>query len=306
MGGSGGRYFPKRTDALQKRIERARQTAERQRLDSDVSKFLQDVLTTFNQRDAEKVQEYLGKIMEILGEGAQVEQFLFGGSVAKHTYVDGLSDVDALVILDRADLAGKSPEAVLKAFHKQLQDGVTYDIVQSVEKGKMAVTVTHQDGTEVQLLPALRVGGKVAIPDATRGEWKETNPKAFQRALSKANERLSHSLVPTIKLVKSIISGFSKQKRLTGYHVESLALDAAKGYRGARTGKALLVHVLESASKRVLRPIRDVTGQSRVVDSSLGRSNSPDRRLVADALASVARRLNAATSLDQWKAVIED
>ena len=304
MGGSGGGYFPSRPDRLHSLIEKARESAEQQRLDTDINGVLQDLLTTFNERDSEKIQEYLSKIKEILGKTIEVETFLFGGSVAKHTYVDGLSDVDALAILDREDLAGKSPGEVLNIFHKSLQDQLTYDKVKSVEKGRIAVTVVYRDSTEIQLLPAIRTSGKVFISSARAKEWNETNPKAFQRALTKANQRLNSALVPTIKLIKSINDGLPEQKRLIGCHIESLALEAAKGYRGAKTVKALLTHTLDHASKRVFSPIRDVTAQSRIVDSYLGKAKSPKRRVVADALAGIVRKLDAATSADQWKTIV--
>jgi len=305
MGGGGGSYFPRAKTDLKKLIQDSKNDADRERLDSDLNKLLRELLASY-ERDPEKIQERLDKIADILKDEANMEKFLFGGSVAKHTYVDGLSDVDALVILDREDLVGKSPTEVLNVFHKSLQDRLTYDKVKSVEKGTMAVTVVYRDGMEIQLLPAIRTGVKVIIPSAGAKEWKETNLKAFQKALTRANERMSSSLVPTIKLVKSLNDGLPEQKRLTGYHIESLGVEAVKGYRGSKTSKALLMHILDRASKRVLSPIQDVTAQSRIVDSYLGRANSVKRRVVADALVSIARKLNAAKTIDQWKAILED
>src|SRR5947209_2988531 len=190
-GGGGGGYFPSNPDRLQRLIEEARGTEAQQRLDSKVNELLQNALATFNSRNAEKVQEHLGKVERVIGDEFEMEQFLFGGSVAKHTYVDGLSDIDALVILNRADLVGKSPREVLKTFHESLSDRLTYEEISSVEKGKMSVTITYRDGTAIQLLPAIRTGGKVAIPSANANEWNESNPKAFQKELTKANERLN-------------------------------------------------------------------------------------------------------------------
>ncbi|MGO9118865.1 MAG: CBASS oligonucleotide cyclase [Desulfomonilaceae bacterium] len=302
-GGSGG-YFPSRPSELHKLIDKARATAEQQQLESEVNKLLQDLLTTFNQRDAEKIQEYLKAVEEVLSGSVEMEQFLFGGSVARHTYVDGLSDIDALVILNRKELSGQSPQQVLGHFCGRLKNKLTSDSVNSVEKGTLAVTVNYGDGTQLQLLPAVRLGTRVEIPTRDGKGWKETNPKAFQRALTRANKRLDLSLVPTIKLVKSIVSGFPEQKRLSGYHLEALAIDAVKGYRGQKTPKALLVHVLEHASKRVLSPIQDVSGQSRIVDSYLGVKNSVERQVAADALASVSRQLRAAKTIDQWKVIL--
>ena len=305
MGGSGGGYFPRAKPDLERLIQESKREADRERLDSDVNQLLREVLATF-ERDPEQVQKHLEEVGEILKDEADMESFLFGGSVAKHTYVDGLSDVDALVILKREDLAGKSPQAVLNAFHRSLQDRLTYDSIESIERGTLAVTITFRDGMKIQLLPALRAGGKVIIPDSGAKAWKETDPRAFKKALTRANERVNNSLIPTIKIMKSINDGFPRQRRLEGYHIEALALEGVKGYRGPATVKALLLHIFEAASKRVLHPINDVTGQSRVLDPYLGKANSTERRIAAESLAGVARKLSAASAVDQWKAILQD
>lgn len=304
-GGSGGGYFPKKPQDLHDLIESQRM-AEQQRIDSEVNQVLQDMLATLNQRDADKIQGYLKEIQEVLGEAVEIEQLLYGGSVAKHTYVDGLSDVDALVALDAANMEAKDPKGLLDDFCKMLSSRLHSDKVESVEKGRMAVTVTYSDGTEIQLLPALRSGNKIQIPTSGGKGWKETDPKSFQSALTGQNQKLNNALVPAIKLMKSINAGLPEKKQLTGYHIESLALEAAKGYQGRKTVKSVLLHVLEASSKRVMSPIQDVTGQSRTVDSYLGKAESKERLIRANALAGVARRLNAATTAEQWKQILED
>jgi hypothetical protein len=306
MGGSGGGGFiPPTSEVLQRKIEKARKE-ERERLEGDVNRFLQNLISKLSDRDAEATQQKLSEIAEKIADVAEIEQILFGGSVAKHTYVDGLSDVDALVISDEPNLKGKSPQAMINALHKTLNDNLTRDKAQSIEKGKLAVTIRYRDGSEIQLLPAMRSGTKVYIADASGTGWKETMPRVFQRTLSRSNERFNQSLIPAIKLMKSIIADFPKQKQITGYHVESLAVDAVRSYTGPKTPRALLVHLLGHASNRVLRPIQDVTGQSRIVDSDLGRAESPKRRNISQALAGVKRRLEAATSVAQWKALFEE
>ena len=304
-GGGGGGYFPSNPERLKRLIQDARGTEAQQKLDSEVNELLQDSLATFNERNAEKVQDHLEKIALILGKEFELDQFRFGGSVAKHTYVDGLSDIDALVILGKKDIAGESPKEVLDSFHDLLSKRLTSDDVADVEKGRMAVTVTYRDGTEIQLLPTLRFGSRVAIPNASKNDWKETNPKAFQKELTRVNERLNGRLVPSIKLVKSIVANLPEQQRLSGYHTEALCLESMAGYRGASSVKDLVLHALDYSAKRVLRPVGDVTGQSRAIDSDLGKANSIERRVVADALAGVARRLNAATTVEEWKRMLD-
>ena len=164
-GGGGGRYPGPTSVALQRKIDLARER-ERQRLDADVNELLQKLLVRFNDRDTEAISDHLASIEGILGDVAEIETILLGGSVGKHTAVSGLSDVDALIILDRADLAGKSAQSMLDSFKKILNQSLPRSEVESVEKGRLAVTVTYHDGTEIQLLPALRSGQTISIASA--------------------------------------------------------------------------------------------------------------------------------------------
>ena len=301
-GGGGGGYIPPSSEVLQKKIEKARQE-EQLRLDADVNELLQRQLTIYNDRDIEQTQARLDKIADLLGDEMEVENFLFGGSVAKHTYVDGLSDIDALVVLDRSDTRGLSADKVLNDFHEKLSTSLSRRDVTSIDKGKLAVTIRYKDNSEIQLLPAVRSGKLVKIPDSSGTGWNKTDPRIFQQKLTRQNERLNGALVPTIKLVKSLISDLPKQQQLTGYHIEALALDAAKSYRGPMTPKAMLFHVLDHAATRSRTPISDISGQSRNVDGYLGKSNSAQRKLASQAIAGIKRRLDAATSVAQWKAM---
>ncbi len=304
MGGGGGGYIPPASSELQRKIEAA-QKAERERLGEEVNKYLGNLLAKFNDRDVDRTQERLKAVSQTLSEGTEVETLLFGGSVAKHTYVDGLSDVDALVVLQKGGADDRSAKQVLDAFYRHLHDKLPRRDVDDIRKGTLAVTVSFRDGTELQLLPAIRTGSAVKIPDSQGKGWNRTNPKVFQRELSKQNARLNGALVPSIKLIKSLVADLPKQQRISGYHVEALAIDATRSYRGPKTTTAILSRVLTHASQRVRTPIQDVTGQSRVVDGYLGKADSSKRKLASQALSALARRLDSATSVTQWKGMFE-
>jgi len=304
-GGSGGpSYFPSRPVRMRRLLEDTVEDTEQKSLDVDVNEYLNKLLAKLNERNPDRVREYLDEIAGILGEEQEIDRFLFGGSVAKHTFVDGLSDVDALVVLNRANL-DQTPVEVLKAFFDSLDEALTRDKVRSVTVGRLAVTVTYTDDTEIQLLPAIRRGKEISIADSTGNDWKAVFPKAFQRELTRGNERLNNNLVPAIKMAKSILSDLPDEIRPTGYHVEALSVETTKGYRGPKTVKALLLHILTAASSRVLDPIADLTNQSRHVDVYLGKKNSDQRQKLSLSLAAVARRLNAAPDVDRWKEIIE-
>jgi len=303
-GGGGGRYS-RSTTSLEARLAQLR-ARERERLDQDISRLIAENLAKFNGRDRELTRERLDEIQEALGEHVQIDRILFGGSVAKHTEVDGISDVDALVILDRDDLRGASAQKVKEACLRAIQETLPQADVESIRLGQMAVTVAYRDGMEIQLVPAIRKGSTVAVPAASGGGWNETEPGAFRKQLTAANDRVGGNLVPAIKLFKAALSRFPPQKRLSGYHVETLAVDAAKNYAGSTAPKDLLVHLFEHASRRVLRPIQDRTGQSRTVDAYLGPAESAERRNVAMALDGMRRRLSSASTVAEWRAVLEE
>ena len=300
--GSGGRYRRPSSEELLRKVEEAHEQ-EQQRLDGDVNNLLQRLLARFNDRDIEAIQRRLAGIEQVLGEGVEVDRILYGGSVAKHTDIDGISDVDALVILRREELAGRSAQELLDYFYEALDRALSRSEVAAVSKGRLAVTVKYQDDSEIQLLPALRSRQSVLIAAADGQGWNDTKPKAFQLKLTVANTRLNRGLVPVIKLIKSIVSDFPSQKQLTGYHIEALSVEAAAGYRGPTTPKALLIHVLGFAAQRVLAPMKDRTGQSRTLDAYLGTANSIERRNISQALEGMKRRLEAATTVAQWGAV---
>ncbi len=271
-----------------------------------MNNYLQELLVKLNARDADLANARLDRISGILGEASAIEKVLLGGSVAKHTDVDGISDVDALVILNRRELQGKDPDEVKATFFAELHDRIPRSEVAEVREGRMAVTVSYKDGMDIQLLPALLSGSRVLLATSSGRDWAEINPKRFQSLLTEANHKLGLALVPSIKLLKSMNGDLPSQKRLTGYHIEALAVDAARHYDGPAVPREVLIHLCKHAAQRVLHPIVDVTGQARRLDEYLGPANSPQRRIVSLALSGIGRRLETAGSLGEWKAIFEN
>jgi hypothetical protein len=151
----------------------------------------------------------------------------------------------------------------------------------------------------------LKSGNKILINDPKNSGWNETSPKIFKKRLSGMNSKLNNMLVPTIKLVKSIISKLPEQKQPSGYHIENLALQVFANYKGSFSYRSMIQHFFNNAGSEVLKSISDITKQSRKVDSYLGSSNSVERKIIADGFASISRKLNAAYTLDQWKKMCE-
>jgi hypothetical protein len=310
MGGSGGGggYFggPIDPDKLRQEVEEAVDQTERQKRDIAISALLTDLLSAFNSRDYDRTSKHMSEIESALGEEVDgMETLLFGGSVAKHTYVDGLSDIDSLVIIDREEIESSSPAELLDDFAAAVRKNIGDRIGAQVTVGRLAVTVEYADGTVIQLLPAARHRGGFVISDDRGTGWRHIRPKEFTRAIVEANQRLDRALVPTIKLAKSALSNVPEDIRPSGYHVEALALKVLGNYRGDRTPRVMLPEFFKGAADAVMRPTADVTGQSKHIDSHLGESGSDSRRRLSAVLERIARKLENARSAAQWRDVLE-
>jgi len=304
MGGGGGGYSISSGEMGELRREVEERT-RRTLATSEINALLGEELARMNERDTQKVREQLEKIEQALdAEIGGLDTLLFGGSVAKHTFVDGLSDIDSLVILDREELAGLSPDEVRERFGDVLRAKLAGGDVADVLTGNMAVTLVYRDGTEIQLLPAIRRGDEVQISSADGQSWKWIEPRRFAERLTEVNQAQRRQVVPAIKLAKSIIAGLPEDQRLSGYHVEALAVAAFTGYNGSTTPREMLTHLFESASRGVLSPAPDATGQSVHIDEALGPANSRQRQACARALGGIARRMREASRAEDWRELL--
>lgn len=307
MGGSGGRtgsYFSSRdAQALE---EQARRRLEQSRLDSAVNSLLQQELPDINDRDTELINNRLESIEQALGSRiGEVERLHFGGSVSKHTYVEGLSDIDALVEIAEQRISERSPAEVRDSLERALRQALPQGDVEDIEKGRVAVTVRYLDGTEIQLLPAIRIGDELAVSSWDSSTWTPIRPHDFAGVLTSTNQNQGGAVVPAIKLVKAIFANKLGDDGPSGYHVEALAVEAFRQYSGPKTPKAMVTHLVKSAGERVLQPIRDISGQSRYVDDRLGEENSPARRALSRQIGQLARTMENTSSIDDWEGMIQ-
>lgn len=302
MGGSGGGgYFRERKpDEVKVELRREEEKTLDQAFDAKVAERIGDFLATANQRDTKAIQRSLGEIKNALA--ADIEGTLdpmFGGSVRKRTFVNGISDVDTLFILRDEKLRSLSPQEVLEYFEKTAREELAG---WEVSRGTLSITLS-KEGLELQVLPAVREERRTYIPSARGDHWSDINPQAFFRKLTDTNNKLGGKVIPIIKLVKIINSQQPEGLQLGGYHVESLAIESFKEYSGLLNPKAMLEHFFDRSRALVLSPIKDKTGQSVHVDTYLGGANSSNRKEVSAALDRIYRRMknaDVARSEDQW------
>jgi hypothetical protein len=298
MGGSGGDFDPVRVRSDVRQLEGSIEDAAYQ---AEVAGFLNGALANANDRDVDKIRTHLMSIQQAIEKDTEgFVDLLFGGSVSKRTYVAGLSDVDALVVLNDSALSRKTPLKVQEYLIKRLRERLPGIDVQA---DGFAVSVRYADGL-VELVPVKRRGDEFLLPSDDRKSWSRVRPRAFTDALTTVNQQNNSKVIPTIKLAKIALTDLPEQRRPSGYHLEALAVEVFAGYDGTPAPKDMLTHFFVRAADRVLQPIADRTGQSTHVDEHLGPANSLERQILADSLGRIARRLqnaDAARSVEQWR-----
>ena len=242
------------------------------------NEYCENMLVQYKRRNGKAVERHLKGVCDVLRREGDVVQTKFGGSVQKGTYVTGLSDVDVLLIVNQSTLKNKPPSKVIKYVGDTIQRQLPKN---PVYKGKLAVTVNYADKTEIQILPAIRttIGFRLAEPGSKK--WSNVaHPERFADRLIKVNSARDGRVVPVIKFVKALSRCLITDSsiKISGYHMESLAMDAFKGYQGPLDSRSMLVHFLEHSMKAVKSPITDSTGQSKYVDEDLGSANSKLRK----------------------------
>ena len=306
MGGSGGVYIPSGGTSSGELLRSAVLEEERVSYGVKVNSLLQDLLSDFNNRDTEGINGHISAIEDALAkENIGTVRLTYGGSVKKHTYVDGLSDVDVLARIENTSLADAPPQEVLRYFASRLQERFPFT---DIRVGNLAVTLAFSDGHQVQVLPTLstKTGVRISSEDGTK--WSTViRPERFAEQLTSVNQAKAGKVVPVIKLFKAINAQMGADMKLAGYHVESLAIDAFKEYTGPPNLKDMLLHLVHSSSRAILQPTVDVTGQSTHVDDNLGASGSSGRKKVSAALGRLEARMKAAddkASIEEWEALV--
>ena len=275
MGGSGG-FSGYGYSNTQAKVAESSSGAESTQREIDINNFLESLLKEFNDRDVLAIQKHLKEIEKILSKEIEgFEKILFGGSISKNTFIEGTSDVDALVFLDYSKYKDESPKTLQQIFMLFLQKRFPNT---EIKKGKLAVTLKFND-YEVQLLPALRNNGKVKIANKDNTGW--SNPidvTAFTQRLTRVNQANSNKVVPVIKLAKNILEKLPEKHKMSGYHIEALAVEAFANYNGRKTLYDMTDYLLKYMVRRVQNTMNDVTGQSGVIDEYLGPNRSIERQ----------------------------
>lgn len=262
--------------------------------EAETNECLLELLRTYNQRRAQETRTHLETLRDALElKQDDVVHTLFGGSVSKHTAVDGLSDVDVLFLINDSSLVGRIPSEALREMVRRIRQRLPNT---EVSAGSMAVTIKFSDGIEIQALPAIRTSSGIRVASPNANEWSNVvHPDRFARKLTQVNQANANGVIPTIKLAKAMAAHAirSDRDRISGYHMESLAIEAFGNYNGKTDQRSMLRHFLDHSSKAVLHSLTDPTGQSRHVDDYMGQASSQQRVRASGHFKSMLQKLDS-------------
>ena len=266
--------------------------------------FCEELLVTYHRRNSKVLVKRLEDLCKIFkDEGNHAVQTIFGGSVQKGTYVTGLSDVDVLLIVNKSSLVNQPPSKVKNFVRDTIKQRFPNN---PVHAGKLAVTIKYADKTEIQLLPAIRTKTRgVRIAHHGTRKWsKVAHPEKFAEKLAEVNAAKDGRAVPAIKLAKAMADCFITRgdRKLSGYHIESLAIDAFSDYLGPLDTKTMLNRLFKHSTNAVLEPIVDSTGQSRFVDEYLGVADSIQRKRASTYFGQMRRLVNTCETKEAFNA----
>lgn len=130
-------------------------------------------------------------------------------------------------------------------------------------------------------------------------EWSGViHPDRFAQKLTQVNQANRGQVIPAVKLTKALAHRLirSDRDKITGYHIESLAVEAFKNYGGPTDLKSMVSRLTDYSSTAVQQPIRDSTGQSRHVDNYMGGQRSVARQKAAANFRKMRESINSCKS----------
>ena len=268
------------------------------------NQYCEELLARYTRRNQQAVTRHLESMCNIIRSEGHVVQTMYGGSVQRGTYVTGLSDVDVLLIVNQSSLLNQSPASVIQQVRRTISERLPNNPVRA---GNLAVTVGYASGIEIQVLPAIRTdsgGVRIAEPGSTT--WGNVvHPETFARRLAEINDASDGRVVQGIKLAKAMANCHISRpsRKLSGYHLESLAIRAFRNYRGQQNPRAMLNHFLSHSMTAVRSPISDTTGQSGYVDEYLGPANSRLRNRASTYFSQMRANVNSCTTRAKFNAL---
>lgn len=306
MGGSGGYGFERRQQTrwqppdLEHSLERTHQQAA----EAEVAAAFTDALAQINQIDTEALNRHKEEVFQALKSAfEEADGLRGGGSYSQHTYVNGISDIDMLFVLD-AFSSSKIPnkensKAVIADMERRLRQRF---LTSKIKSGRMAVTIKFSDGLELQVLPAFRYHAGYRVPNYRGTGWTVARPHLFTQLLQQRNAEMGGKLLPCIKLAKQICE--NQGLEVKSYHLSNIAVKAFEHYTGAKSYEDMLRHFFNKAKELTATRMRDITGQGAYVDNYL--TSKSQRTALAQQLDTVEQKIaRAEGNASEWQKLLQ-
>lgn len=242
-------------------------------------------------RDREKHMQYRNEAADLINEEIDGPvDIVYAGSVAKGTYVEGVSDVDIHVRVNGTSLEGKSPAEVKAYIRQQLAKSPN---VKTTTETSKTVTATYKDGTEMQFVPVIRTKNGYRVANGNR--WSNVvYEDCFRRDFQRTNKKCGGRLTTLVRNLKKDNAKRPKSQQMSGHHIEAMANRIFKQAPASKTRslKSMSEYYHRHASRHIRHRMRDITGQSDYVDKrSLGGPDSSSRRVLSRRFSARADRL---------------
>ena len=200
--GGGGWFSESPPQKVGEALRQEEKATENQIFETNVAREIGERISEYNDRDADAVRTAINKVRKALENEIEDVSItpVFGGSVRKHTYVNGISDVDSLFVLKGEPAATLPPGDVLDQFEKTIRAKFPNAYV---ARDNIAMGLEF-DGIKFELLPAIRREGVLHISSASQDKWSKIKPESFFAKLSKSTTRMAPRSFRRSKLLREL------------------------------------------------------------------------------------------------------
>ncbi len=164
-------------------------------------------LTDKEQKDASRRQK---DIRALMNEGFRIVHDFLTGSYKRWTKTKPLKDVDIFCVLHdelRSKYrANKAPSLVLGDIERILAKEYGKENVKPLRRSVCVKFTDASDDERVMsfdVVPAFAKGSHYEIPDTSRGDWIETNPRVHEEKATAANAAFSGEWKGMVRMAKS-------------------------------------------------------------------------------------------------------
>lgn len=159
-----------------------------------------------------------------------VENIFLYGSYKRHTAINTIKDVD-IVIETNFDISlqENDPKSVLKKLKAALvrlyKDADNPEYQRRSIKVKDPLPEANDSDLTLDVIPAVRAGSILKVPDRVLEQWVDTNPEGHITYISTLNKNCNKRLVPLIKALKHWWEFNGKGAKPKGFWLECLVAE---------------------------------------------------------------------------------